>query len=296
MNVGIIGLGAMGSRMVAPLLASDLSVVAYDLSPAAIERAVAAGAAAAGSTADVGAAVDVVLLSLPTPVQVEAVVVGEAGLLSCPADGLVIVDTSTVDPGTTRRLADQAAVRGVGYLDAPVLGRPDACGRWTLPVGGDSAILDVVRPALAPLARAIVHVGPPGSGNAIKLLNTLMFGAINAITSEVLAISARVGVSPRLFFETVALSEAATVSPLFRQLGPKILDRDFLPVFTVDLLHKDNRLALEMIHDAGASLIVANAVNVLNGLAVASGHGGDDTSAVVQVYEALLGVESTNPG
>ncbi|MBA2754565.1 MAG: NAD(P)-dependent oxidoreductase [Chloroflexia bacterium] len=291
MDVGIIGLGAMGGQMAAALVAAGHRVLAYDVSVPALERAAAAGAEAAVSCAEVGAAASVILLSLPTPAHVEAVVIGAAGILTGPADGLIVVDTSTVDPDTTRRLAATAATVGVDYLDAPVLGRPDACGNWTFPVGGDPAALDRARPILEVLGRAVVHVGPPGSGNAIKLLNNLMFGAINAITAEVMANCAAVGVSPRVFYETVASSEAATVSPLFRALGSKILEGDYAPVFTVDLMHKDVALAMAMLDEARAPLIVGSAVLSLIGLARAAGYGAEDSSAIVKVYETLLGLE-----
>jgi 3-hydroxyisobutyrate dehydrogenase-like beta-hydroxyacid dehydrogenase len=291
MEVGVVGLGTMGGRMVNALLGAGHKVVVHDVSASAVEKAVAAGARSVNSSADVGAAAQVVLLSLPMPEDVVAVVAGEEGVLSRPADRLVVVDMSTVDPGTTQRLARQAAAVGVGYLDAPVLGRPDACGNWSLPVGGDPKFMESARPALEVLAHTITHVGGPGAGNAIKLLNNLMFGAINAITVEAFTIAALVGVSPQQFYETVVDSGAATVSNLFRQLGPKILERDFSPTFTVDLLQKDNRLAMAMLEDTRASVIVGSAVTVLNGLAQASGYGSEDTSAMVKVYETLLGVK-----
>jgi 3-hydroxyisobutyrate dehydrogenase-like beta-hydroxyacid dehydrogenase len=291
MEVGVIGLGAMGGRMVPALLEAGHEVIVHDVSSAAVERAVDNGAKVAVSGAEVGAASRVVLLSLPLPTHVVEVVTGETGLLSSPAKGLVLVDTSTVDPNTTRRLANEAAALHVDYLDAPILGRPDACGQWSLPVGGDPDALKIARPALDALACNVVHVGESGAGNTIKLLNNLMFGTINAITAEVFAAAALVGVSPRKFYQTVADSGAAAVSGLFRELGPKILERDFSPTFTVDLLYKDNSLAMEMIEDAGASVIVGNAVMTLNGLARAAGYGIEDTSATVKVYETLLGVK-----
>lgn len=285
----------MGGGMVGALVARGHRVLAHDASPRAVSRAVAAGADAAVDGAAVGAAAAVVLLSLPRPVDVETVVAGPDGLLSRPAEGLVIVDTSTVDPETTRRLAHRAAAVGVGYLDAPILGRPDTCGAWTLPVGGEPVAIEIARPVLDALARSVVHVGPAGAGNAIKLLNQLMFGAINAITAEVFAVAPLAGVSPRLFYETVAASEAATVSPLFRQLGAKIVERDFAPVFTLDLLRKDHELAMAMIADARATALAGNAVALLNRLGGAAGYGGEDTSALVKVYETLIGGEEPAP-
>lgn len=285
MNVGVIGLGTMGLPMATALAGSGHRVVAYDVSASAMERAAAIGAVPASSPAGVGGSTEVVLLSLPTPAHVETVVTGPDGVLAHPRAGLVVLDTSTVDPETTRRMAGYADAAGVAYLDAPVLGRPDACGRWTFPVGGDPAALDRARPALEPLGTP-VHVGPPGTGNAVKLLNNLMFGAINAITAEAMAACEAAGVPPRAFFETVADSGAATVSPLFRQVGQKIVEGDFTPTFTVDLMRKDVSLALAMLERGGIEPIVGNAVLAQIERARAVGLGAEDTSAVVKVYDA----------
>lgn len=296
MDIGVIGLGAMGNRIATVLLDSGHAVIVHDVSPVAIERAAEAGATPADSAAEVGAAASVVLLSLPQPEHVVAAVADKEGLLSRPADGLVIVDTSTVDPETTRHLAEKASEAGAEYLDAPVLGRPDGCGQWTLPVGGSPEALEIARPALEPLASGVTHVGQSGAGHAIKLLNNLMFGAINAITVEAFAIAARAGVSPETFFHTVSNSGAATVSGLFRELGPKIIERDFSPTFTTDLLYKDISLAADMAEDAGVPIIVGDSVKTLTGLARTAGYGEKDTSAVLKVYETLLGANVTGHG
>lgn len=288
MDVGVIGLGAMGGPIAKSLAASGHRVHAYDVSTEALKRATDAGAIAATSCAEVGCHVEVVLLSLPTPTHVKTALVGQEGIFANARSGLIVVDTSTVDPDSTRRMAAIAEAQGLGYLDAPVLGRPDACGNWTFPVGGDQDALDRIRPVLGVLGRKVVHVGPPGTGNAIKLLNNLMFGAINAITAEVMSACELVGVEPRTFYDIVVGSEAATVSPLFRTLGAKILEQDYEPVFTVDLLFKDVSLAMAMIEKERASLIVSSAVLSLIGLARATGYGAADSAAVVRVYESLF--------
>ena len=144
----------------------------------------------------------------------------------------------------------------MGYLDCPVLGRPQGCGKWTLPTGGDERHLEVARPILQHLAARILPVGPSGHGNVVKLLNNLMFGAINAITAEVFALSRKLGMEPKVLFGTIAESGAATVSNLFRELGPKILADDFSPLFSIDNLHKDMRLGIEMARKVGANFLV----------------------------------------
>jgi 3-hydroxyisobutyrate dehydrogenase-like beta-hydroxyacid dehydrogenase len=129
-----------------------------------------------------------------------------------------------------------------------------------------------------------------GSGNIVKLLNNLMFGAINAITAEVMAVCASVGMNPQVFFETVSGSGAATVSNLFLELGPQMLDHNWEVKFSLDLLYKDNLLGIAMGQECGAPMPISQAVHVLNQMARAKGHGSLDTSAAVQVYEDLLGV------
>lgn len=263
------------------------TVAVHDVDAAAVERVRGPGIEAAGSLGRMATSADVVLLSLPLPVHVEAVVAGDQGLLSALRAGAVIVDLSTVDPETTRRMEARARAGHVGYLDAPVLGRPTACGRWTLPVGGAPSHLALAEPVLRCVAATVTHVGPPGAGNTLKLLNNLMLGAINAVTAEVMAACGPAGLDPATFVATVSSSGAASVSNLFLEIGPKIVAGDFSPAFTLDLLHKDNGLALTMLEHAGVPAVIGSAVQLLNGMARSTGYGNQDTSALVEVYRRL---------
>ncbi len=291
MEIGLVGVGTMGILVASTLVKAGYRVVAYDVNPHALQRAQDLGAVPVGHPQNVAEQTETILLVLPGPPQVEAVVTGDHGLLARAQSGQVIVDMSTVDPATTRRMGARAEEVGVPYLDAPILGRPSALGRWVLPVGGDSAIVARCRPLLEVLARKVIHVGPLGAGNTLKLLNALMFSAINAMTAEMMAISMKAGLSPKVLFETIAASQAATVSGLFKEVGSKIIARDFTPIFPIDLLCKDNRLAIAMARACDAPPVLANTVQVLNELASARGLGAEDTSALVKVYEALLDVE-----
>jgi 3-hydroxyisobutyrate dehydrogenase/2-hydroxy-3-oxopropionate reductase len=208
----------------------------------------------------------------------------------------VIVDQSTVDPATSRKLAELAARRKVGYLDAPVLGRPAMVGKWSLPVGGSAADLDKCKSVLSVLAANVFHIGPSGAGTQVKLLNQLMFGAINAMTAEMMAISERVGIPPKLLYETITASQAGTVSNLFRELGARIANDDYEnPTFSVDLLIKDVRLAVEMAKDHSAPPIMARSVELLNEIARAQGLGKLDTSAMWKCYGRIWQRVSAEP-
>lgn len=294
MEVGLIGVGNMGILVASSLNQGGFRAVVHDVDPNRLRIARELGAVLGDSPESVAAQVDLVLLVLPGPAQVEAVVAGAKGLLAGARKGQVIVDMSTVDPATTRQMGARAEEAGVGYLDAPILGRPSALGHWVLPVGGDPITLERCRPVLESLARKVIHVGPLGAGNTLKLLNALMFSAINAMTAEMMAISVKAGMSPKVLFETLAESQAATVSVLFKEVGAKIVARDFEPVFAVDLMCKDNRLAIAMAKDCGAPPILANTVQVLNELASARGLGAEDTSALVKVYQALFDVKGAD--
>ena len=285
-TVGLIGCGTMGMCMLTKLVDEGYSVFAYDKFPSAAKQAEEAGARVVASPKEVATACNVILMSLPGPVQIEQVVFGVNGLFDAVTDNHVVIDTSTVEPDTTKSVANRFNEKGAAYLDCPILGRPSAVGKWMLPSGGNLDALNYVRPVLMTFAGQVVHTGVSGSGDAIKLLNQILFSAINSITAEVLAIADKVGVGRKTFYETVAYSQAATVSGLFKEVGQKIIDEDYgHPTFTVDLLIKDAKLALQMAKNANAPSVLASAVQVYNEIASATGLGNEDTSALYKVYE-----------
>ena len=197
----------------------------------------------------------------------------------------VVIDTSTVDPQTTRSLAARVGECGAAYLDCPILGRPSAAGKWMLPTGGSEEALEKVKPVLLCFAANAVLVGGSGAGNALKLLNQMMFSCINAISSEVMAICDHVGIKKEVFYDTVASSTAATVSGLFREVGKCIVNDGYdSPAFTVDLLIKDTKLALQMAKDADAPSLIAGTAQMYNEIAHGQGLGGQDTSALYKVF------------
>jgi 3-hydroxyisobutyrate dehydrogenase-like beta-hydroxyacid dehydrogenase len=219
---------------------------------------------------------------------VKSCVAGPEGLLSTAKPGSVIVDMSTVDPGTSRELWQMAQPAGVGYLDAPVLGRPASVGKWALPVGGTQADLDKCAPVLSLIAARFFLIGGPGSGNKIKLLNQMMFGAINAMTAEMMAVAEKAGIAPKLLYETITASQAGTVSNLFKELGEKIALNQFDdPTFSVDLLCKDVRLAVEMAQAVNAPPLLARTIQFLNEMAQSQGLGSKDTAIMWQSFKKI---------
>lgn len=285
-KIGLIGCGRMGKCMLKCMHDAGYSVIAYDNYPAAMESAVEMGAKSAASPMDLASAADVILMSLPGPVQLEEVVFGEYGLIHSLTSDHVIIDTSTVDPSTTSSLSHRIAERiGAAYLDCPILGRPSAIGKWILPTGGNPQALEKVRPVLLTFAADAIPVGDSGAGNALKLLNQLMFSCINAISSEVMAICEYVGIDKEVFYNTVAGSSASTVSGLFREVGKNIVNDNYCnPAFTVDLLMKDTKLGLQMARQADAPSVIASTVQMYNEIAHAKGLGNQDTSSLYKVF------------
>lgn len=280
-ELAVIGLGTMGGRVAARAVEKGRTVIGHDPSPAAAERARSAGVQVT-SAAECVASAPVVLLSVPKPEQVRDLA---TSVLTHANPGTVIADLSTIDPASAREAATGLAARGIGYLDAPVLGRPEGVGNWTLVVGGPGESVDRVTELLTAVAAArVVRVGEVGAGSVVKLLNNLMFGAINAVTAEALALCRDNGVDPGVFTQTVAESGAATVSNLFQNLAPRIVSGDDEPVFAMDLLAKDNRLAAELASESGTPAPIANAVNALNSQTVDLGLGPRDSAAVYQLY------------
>jgi 3-hydroxyisobutyrate dehydrogenase len=280
----------MGAVAAEKILGAGHSTRVFDVSDSAVERLASLGATAVDSPRRAAERADIALMFLPGPPQVEQCVSGENGLLTGGHPDLVIVDMSTVDPGTTRLMSRAAGRAGVAYLDAPVLGRPSAVGNWALPVGGEAEALERCRPVLQTVAAKIFHVGPSGMGNRIKLLNQMMFGAINAMTAEMMAVADKMGVAPRLLYETITASQAGTVSNLFKELGARISEDDYgNPTFSVNLLIKDVRLATEMARESGALPLLGETVEVINSLARTQGQGDMDTAAMWKSMRKLFG-------
>jgi 3-hydroxyisobutyrate dehydrogenase len=294
--VGVVGLGAMGSRLAAGLAAAGRTVVVHDADPGAAQRATEAGLVVVPDVGTLVARADVVVLSLPTP----AVVLEVVDLVAAALDGdprpVTVLDTSTIDPGTAMRAGAVLAAAGGRYADAPVLGRPASVGSWTVPVGGDADLVALAADVLAPVTRAVVGVGPTGAAATVKVLNNLMLGTINAVTAEVLVLAEAAGLDPGAFVDVVVDSGAASVSPLFRDVAARAVDGDFTPTFSARLMHKDNALALTLADSLDVPVAVGRAAQDLNTEALAAGYGDDDSIAVVRVLEERTGRRARRHG
>lgn len=287
-KIGIVGAGVMGLTIIKKLLAADMNVVAYDVFKGSREKAATLGAHVVNSPREVVEQVSIILLLLPGPVQVASSITGEEGILVADCRNKIIVDMCTSDPGVTKEMCRLAEEKGADYLDAPILGRPSTVGNWALPVGGNIESLKLCEGILKTIATNIIHIGESGNGHKVKLLNQMMFGAINAMTAEMMAISEKVGVDPGLLYSTILSSKAGTVSNLFAELGKRVSENTYdTPTFTVDLLIKDVKLGIQMAKEYNAQPILGQTVEMINAIAKSQGYGSKDTSIMWKEYKSI---------
>ena len=250
-RVGVVGLGRMGLAMATTLQRAGLSVQGFDIAAAARDRARANGIEVVAGQVALLAACPIVLASLPDDAAVTALVEDAGGLLEAPA-GRLLIDTSTVQPATSRRLAERLRAVGHAMLDAPVSGGPAGAeaGTLTVMVGGSEADLARAQPVFAALARTVVHVGPSGAGAVAKLVNNLLCAAHLLTNGEAMRLAEAAGVPAARVLEAInAASGRSAVSEV--NMPRWILSGSFDSGFTMGLMRKDVRLAARLIEASG---------------------------------------------
>jgi 3-hydroxyisobutyrate dehydrogenase-like beta-hydroxyacid dehydrogenase len=286
--VGFVGIGTMGGRMARRVLEGGHGLVVTDVRREAAVPLEAGGARWADDAPAVAAAADgVVCLSLPGPSDVESVV---GQLLPALAPGAVIVDLSTNSLGTVRRLHAEAAAVGVDYLDAPVSGGSPAAEAGTLAVmvGGDAGAYERVRPVLECIGTKLSHLGEPGAGTLVKLVNNAVFLCGSLLFQEGLVLATKAGMDPETL---VGVMKGASGAP-FTGMAGGLLGRRFEPaLFALALAEKDIALALESARSLGVPMPVATAAHQTYLEALTAGHGGENFFATLQAIERRAGIE-----
>jgi len=285
LRAGFVGLGVMGHPMAANLLQAGFPLAVATRSPEKAADLVANGAALHASPAEVASVSDVIVTMVPDSADVIDVVTGEVGLLSGARRGLTWIDTSSISPTVTRRLADLARESGVDSLDAPVSGGEKAAmaGSLSIMVGGAERVLDRCRPVLECLGASVVHVGATGAGQVAKICNQVIVGCNIAAVAEALSLARRSGVDPAKVREAIWGGFAG--SRVLDEHGARMLEHRFEPGFRSRLHRKDLANAMDLARATDSlALLSAVVVQILNGQC-AVGAGGLDHSALVQFYE-----------
>jgi 3-hydroxyisobutyrate dehydrogenase len=295
MNLGFVGLGAMGLPMTRHLVEAGHHVTVSSRSPGPVNRALSFGAVDGTDPAHVAEASEVVILCVPSSPQVVEVV---DAMLPALGPGQIVVDCSTIDPEVSRAQHRRVASTGARFLDAPLSGGTAGAekGSLTLMVGGDGETLEAARPALEPFAGLIVHVGGPGMGQVVKLCNNLIYAAQMVATAEAAALAVTSGVDMVKLHEVLVHSTGDCVAvrtrlPVAGVVPDSPASNGWKPGFMTDLMAKDLDLALAYSATAGVPLDTTVVAREALRAASEAGYGREDFSAVAKVVFARSGLE-----
>ncbi len=291
-RIGFIGLGIMGKPMSRHLLGAGHPMVVCDLTRAAVDELVAAGAADGGSPRAVAEQSDIVITMLPDSPEVRQVILGPGGVIEGVRAGQVVVDMSTISPLASQEVARALAERGVPTLDAPVSGGQKGAVEATLSimVGGPSAAFERVLPVFQVMGKNIVHIGEePGSGQVAKACNQIIVGITIMAVAEALTLARKAGVDVAKVRQ--ALLGGFAQSRILDLHGQRIIDRNFAPGFRIKLHQKDLGIAMASGRAYGVPLLATGLVNEVLGSLVAQGHQDLDHSGIARFVESLAGLE-----
>jgi 3-hydroxyisobutyrate dehydrogenase len=283
-QVGLIGLGNMGRGMALTLKRNGFEVVGTDVAPATRESLAKEGVSVRETIGEVVFECDVVILSLPTAAIVEQVVCGPNGILANAKPGLLVVDTSTSHPETTRRLAVALNAAGMNMLDAPVSGGPKGAitGTMAMVIGGAKEDLDRAEPILAAMTAKRVHVGDIGAGHVAKIANNLFAAAHLLIAGEVTRMAAKAGVPTEQLLQ--GINAGSGRSFITEHSYPTwIMNGQFDSGFTMKLMRKDVRLSQELISALAIDLPMSAKVAELWALSAQSISDDEDFNRIVEL-------------
>lgn len=294
MRIGFIGLGVMGGAMAGHLAKGGHSLTLYDLAPEAAKNVAARheGARAVASPRAVAAASRVVFTMLPEGTAVRDCVFGPDGLAAGFRAGSVLVDTSSAEPWLTRETAARLAEQGVTMIDAPVSGAAEGAESATLVFmcGGETAALERVRPLLDLMGRQVFHVGPVGSGHAMKTVNNLATALTVLGTTEAMLIGKAYGLAPSAMLDVLNVSTGRSFVTDVK-FGPQVIERRFDDAFRLALMLKDVGIANRLADEQGLGVPMAALGEQLWRAANAALGDGACVLDVVRWYERATGVE-----
>jgi 3-hydroxyisobutyrate dehydrogenase-like beta-hydroxyacid dehydrogenase len=291
-RIGFIGVGMMGHGMAKNLLAKGHALaflVHRDRSRLA--DLVAAGAKELKTPAELAQASDIVILCVSGSPQVEQNVFGDAGLLSAARAGLTVIDTSTAEPGSTAKIREAFATKGTTFVDAPLARTPKEAeeGRLNTMVGADDATFERLKPVFAAFCENIFHVGPPGAGHTLKLVNNFMAMTIIASIGEAFAVASRSGVRLDKLVEVV--SQGALNSNIFQMMAGGAVKGDLTRMkFSIANAAKDMRYYTHLAESLPIPSFVGEAVHQSFAQAVALGLGERLVPSMIEAQEKLNGM------
>ena len=292
-TVAFLGLGAIGAPIASHLAPPATALRVWNRTAAKAEEfAARTGAQAVRTPAEAARGADVIITCFPTSREVESILDGPDGLLSGLAKGTVLVDCTSGDPATSRRIEQRLAERGVAFLDAPVSGGVTGAknAALTVMIGGDPDVLARIRPVIERFGKKIVHCGPVGAGDALKAVNNALLATHIWSLAEGLQVLERAGVEPGVALDVINASSGRsnTSENLFPE---RVMTRAFPRTFRLALLDKDVGIAAGVARDVGApARMMELTAEVFRAAHAALGEEADHVEAV-KYYEQTAGVK-----
>jgi 2-hydroxymethylglutarate dehydrogenase len=292
LKIGFIGLGNMGNPMSTNLIKAGYELGVYDLDKNQVLKLEALGAKSMNSAGDAAYFGDIVFTSLPNPKIVTDVYLSTGGIVDSAKPETILVDMSTVTPQTEKNIYKAANERNIHMLDAPVSGGVKGAtnGKLSIMVGGDKEIFDKIHEVLQILGEKIYYLGEIGSGQALKLINQLIFGTNVVALCEAFTLGVKAGMSPDVLYEV--LSESAANSYAMQTRYKNFIAKgNFNPGFSIDLMAKDMGLAIQMAKENGSAAVIGNMAEEIYKISQYIGNGSLDISGVINYYEKIADVE-----
>jgi 3-hydroxyisobutyrate dehydrogenase len=290
MKIAFIGLGHMGGGMAPNLVKAGHEVLAFDLVQEAVEKAAQEGCSPASSAAAAVKSAEMVITMLPAAKHVRAVYENDVAPNARP--GTLLIDCSTIDVQSTIEVGAGLDELGFEFVDAPVSGGIAAAagGALTFMVGGSDAAFDRARPILDPMAKAVIHAGQLGAGQAAKICNNMILGATMAVTCEAFVLAQKLGLDPNVFFEISSKASGQSWSMTSYAPVPGIgpdtpADHDYEGGFAAALMLKDLKLAADAARHCGAYTPMGGEAEELYQRFVDRGGGNKDFSGIIKMID-----------
>jgi 3-hydroxyisobutyrate dehydrogenase-like beta-hydroxyacid dehydrogenase len=284
-KIAVLGVGAMGSRMAASLLRAGHDVIVWNRDAERTKPLLALGAAAGTSPADAVAGVDFALSMVRDIEASHAVWLDpETGALSTLAPSAIAIECSTITVGWARELSETFAKKGIALIDAPVSGsrKQAEAGELIFLVGGADDAVEAARPILLAIGKSVEHIGGAGCGVAMKLMVNASMAVQMANVAELLAMTTENGIPREKAMDV--FTSTAICSPWMKANAPGILERDYAPQFTVALVEKDVRYAIQAAKTEDVGLPLTKVARIVYGNALSAGLGEENLTAVSELY------------
>ena len=292
-NIGIVGLGLMGTAMSQKLMQEGHRVWGFDIDQSRLDALAENGGAPAGSAAEAAEDAQFVIISLLYSHVVRETCLGDGGIASVARDGLIIIDTSTASPDDSEKLGKDLRAKNIGFLDASLSGSRNNVldGQIVSVVGGEESDFEAAKPILAEFARSIHHMGPNGAGARTKLVINLVLGLTRLALSEGLVLGMKSGLEMEGLLEV--LKDSAAYSKAMDQRGPRMIHADYEePLSRIKQHHKDVRLMLEQGQKLGSPMLLSTVHQQVLQAAELGGLADADTSAIIEVFRRMAGIPS----